>query len=207
MSFGLLVTNNAGLVVIDSGFRNYHLHSLGVTLNGAALPALSQGQQLLVRPNGASGSLFRSFSAGAWTKSGTGSVSWAIIQESFQHRNENIGLVVVAPGGAVVFDSSRRGVHPVLTASVVQQSQTPVRTTVHLPPVGSGRTRFVNASAFVHGGFLPTGNPNISQVRVSVATWNSDTSIEIGEGASDGHGPGGLDVFFNMSFVYTFLDV
>lgn len=207
MSFGLLVTNNAGLVVIDSGFRNYHLHSLGVTLNGAALPALSQGQQLLVRPNGASGSLFRSFSAGAWIKSGTGSVSWAIIQESFNHRNENIGLVVVAPGGAVVFDSSRRGVHPVLNASVAQQSRAYVRTTVHLPPVGSGRTRFVSSSAFVHGGFAPTGTPHISHIRVSDAVWNSDTSIEIGERSSDVNGPGGADVFFNMSFVYTFLDV
>lgn len=206
MSFGLLVTNNAGLVVIDSAFRNYHLLSLGVTLNGAELPALSQGQQLLVRPNGASGSLFRSFSAGASIKSGTGSVSWAIIQESFQHRNENIGLVVVEPGGAVVFDSSRRGVHPVLNASVIQQSVGFVRTTVHLPPVGSGRTRFVNSSAFVHGGFAPTGNPNLSQIRVSIAGWNSDTSIEIGEGTSDINGPP-FDVFFNMSFVYTFLDV
>lgn len=207
MSFGLLVTNNAGLVVIDSGFRNYHLHSLGVTLNGAALPALSQGQQLLVRPNGASGSLFRSFSAGAWVKSGTGSVSWAIIQESFTHRNENIGLVVVAPGGAVVFDSSRRGVHPVLNASVAQQSVGYVRTTVHLPPVGSGRTRFVGASAFVHGGFAWDGQAHFGHIRVSRAVWNSDTSIEIGEGASDEPGPPIADVFFNMSFVYTFLDV
>lgn len=206
MSFGLLVTNNAGLVVIDSAYRNYHLHSLGATVNGAALPALSQGQQLLVRPNGASGSLFRSSSAGAWIKSGTGSVGWAIIQESFNHRDENIGLVVVAPGGVVAFDSSRRGAHPVLTASVIQRPSDFVRTTVHLPPVAPGRTRFVGASAFVHGGFMWHQQDHLSHIRVSIAVWNSDTSIEIGEGVSDTYGPP-TNAFSNMSFVYTFFDV
>ena len=208
MTMGAHITNEAGSVIISESFRNYHLHSRGVTVNSHALPTLGAGQQLVVRPNGATGRVFRSFSGGAFIKSDTGSVSWAILQESFGARVENFGLEVRSPNGVVFFDSGRRSLHPVLNASVNQGSSGFIRSVISLPPIAlAGRIRYVNSGSINFSGFAPSEVAHFSRVRGSDAIWNSDTSISIGEGLSDGMGPRGVATTWSGVFLFSFVDV
>lgn len=187
MSFGILIKNTSGDVIIAEDYKIYSLYSNGTIDNSSTLPSVSGTDILFVSPSSIGYTIYADVAGnGSRIKSTSGYVDWAICKESSSVVGGNSGIVVYQSTGTVAFDSSKRSMNPVFVARKAGLTDNEVITTISisLPALTlSSRKRYINSASMRLTGFVDDGSGVTNWWVGTFAAWNSNTSMVVGEQA------------------------
>lgn len=223
MTFGLSIKNSSGVEIVSAGYRGFGIVSSGTRANDAAIPAVSAGQLMLVRPTGtdASGASIKAdyrYVSGevmpTFTSS-TGSWEYTIVSSVPSASSESYGLVVKNPDGQITFDSGRKYLMPQGTVAVNYGGYGSgwSRTVFTVPSVSlPTRKRWVLFGIKLFG-FLDNGTGEYTDEAVPVVSFVSSTSVALESGIAQTYGPPpesygyGGDLIFNQKMQVHLMEI
>jgi hypothetical protein len=212
MAFGIQIINTSNEIIVSEDFSNFQLTQTGSVDGSGIIPTPTSGQLLFVRAATMGATLFPSTAiGGASIRSTSGNVEYALVQLNAPPLpTETHGLRVYRADGSIAYDSSQRAVSPVVVYRV-DNPPTNVNsaTTVSLPAVATGKTRYLNSSVLRRAGVSSPITVNQSLWRNAFVTWNSDTSLVIGSSFSYSNtaAPAQDGQSFQGTLIFSFADI
>ncbi len=212
MAFGIQITNDSNEVIISEDFSNFQLTETGSVDGSGTIPTPTSGQLLFVRAATLGATLYPSTAVGgASIRATSGNVEYALVQLNAPPiPTETHGLRVYRADGTIAYDSSQRSVSPVAVYRVDNPSTNlNFSTTISLPAVATGKTRYLNSSVLRRAGVTSPITVNQSLWRNAFATWNSDTSLIIGKSTAytNTAAPAQEGQSFGGTLIYSFADI
>ena len=210
MSFGIEIVNTSGSIIISETFSNFHLTQSGSVDGSGTIPTPGAGQLLFVRPAIIGATLYPSTAGGASIRATSGNVEYVMMQvNAAPDPAETHGMRVYRADGTIAYDSSQRSLLPVAVYRMANPDSNS-SSTISLPAVDIGKTRYLNSSVIRRAGITDAIQPGIARWRNAFATWNSDTSLVIGAStlyANSGAPAGDSSQSFGGTLIFSFADI
>lgn len=210
MAFGIEIVNTLGNIIISETFSNFHLTQSGSVDGSGTIPTPGAGQLLFVRPATTGSTLFPSTAGGASIRSTSGNVEYVLMQvNAAPDPAETHGMRVYRADGTIAYDSAQRSVYPVAVYRLANVNSN-FSSTISLPAVGIGKTRYLNSSVIRPVGITNNISPTLANWRNAFATWTSDTSLVVGGSSLYTNSPApaqGGAISFDGTLIFSFADI